>query len=734
MSYRDAAMKRHGVPRRAWPAWGTGLLALASSCGGATLDGGVFGGDDAGAGSRMDAGRGDRAVAVDAPADRRADATAGAADVRVEGAADASDGSIDPACSVCSHLPHVRPDVPVPCRNGECYVYPGGCVEGFAHCTSRPEDGCETDLSQPSHCGGCQITCSGQYSSCMRSNGTYMCIADCTPDRHDVCGRTCFDFQTDVHNCGRCNQACGEVPNTIAACEQGTCKVARCQVGWGDCTADVGCETRLDQADHCGLCGNHQCAVANATPTCISTGCGVPICQAGFANCDATSPDCETPIGGAAPSCWPKYRGTAALGGHPIFGASVAFAPDGSYVVGGDFGRSGDFDPTSGLDVRVPVPGSQDAFITKLHADGSYAWTRTLGAEGEDLVLAVAVAPDGSIYATGHYEGAVDFDPGPGVDVHTSGAGIFEAFLLKLAADGSFVWAKTFAQGDGEGAQGMALGIAEDGSVYLGGGFSGTIDLDPGSATLSASAYGAGFLVKLTSGGELAWGRALGGAKCQGEGVSGLALRSDGAVWVAAREGSACSVDPMDTDGSTDLRLDIASFGPTGDYRGAWRIHGTSEAASLAIGADNSVYVGGSFTDVVDFDPGPAKVERVPGFSDDETFITSGFILKLGLDGAFRWVQVFGDAPIAGVAASPTGVLGAGKNAQGLALFELTADGTSIFTLSAGNMDTTVRSLVVRDGQFLIGGMTDGLGDFDPGPGTDVIDRGAVHFASRYGF
>ena len=37
-------------------------------------------------------------------------------------------------------------------------------------------------------------------------------------------------------------------------------------------------------------------------------------------------------------------------------------------------------------------------------------------------------------------------------------------------------------------------------------------------------------------------------------------------------------------------------------------------------------------------------------------------------------------------------------------------------------------------GRFVVVGQTDGLADFDPGPGTDIVDRGAVTFASRYSF
>ncbi len=732
-------MKLRYDQRARWLTWGAGLLSgLALSCGGSALDGG-WAGDDAGAPGNVngradaasDVGRardasadgGKRDVAVEAPADASLDAT--------QQRADASDGSADSGCIDCSHLPHVQPGAPVECRNGQCYVPPGSCAAGFAHCTVRPEDGCETDLSQASHCGSCGNRCLSRYV-CVESGGRFACALGCTPERHDICGQTCVDLQTDVRSCGTCYHSC-ELPNTVAACEQGKCKVSGCKVGWGDCTSEVGCETRLDQADHCGVCGNHQCTFANTTPTCVSTGCGLPICKAGFANCDMTSPDCETPFGGASPSCWPTYRGTWALGGLPSVGATAAVAPDGSYVIGGDFGRSGDFNPGAGLDVRTPVSGTHDGFVTKLNADGSYGWTRTFGGEAEDAVTAVAVGPDGSIYATGYYENAIDLDPGPGTDWHTNDDAR-ETFVVKLAADGSFVWGKTFAQTDSFHGQGTALRIADDGSVYVAGRFRGTIDLDPGPGTLSATAGEAGFLVKLTSGGALAWGRSIGGPECQGQGVSGLALGSGGTVWVVQGEWSRCSVDPMDVDKSVDGRLAIASFGPAGDYRGIWRVHGGSESASIAMGADNSIYVGGTILDVVDFDPGPGKVERVPPLNEDDEFRSSGFIVKLGAGGVFRWVQIFSDTPITDVAAIGGGVLGSSRNNRGFAIFKLNDDGTSAYTLSAGSTDSVATRLALGNGQFLIGGMTDGLGDFDPGPGTDIIDRGSVHFVSRYGF
>jgi hypothetical protein len=672
-------------------------------------------------------------VVLEATADRGADARTpdATAEARADvSGADAGDGSIDPACEHCSHLPHVRPGAPVECHNGTCDLPFGWCDTGFAHCTSRPDDGCETDLSRPEHCGSCTQICSSG-TMCVPSGIDFTCASGCTPDHPNVCGQACVDLKTSVENCGTCFNECRAfLQNVVPTCEQGTCRERQCKVGWGRCMGEPGCETRLDQPDNCGVCRNHQCVVAHATPTCISTGCGVPICKPGFANCNRTSVDCETPFGGAG-TCWPTYRGTAALAGDPTFGARVAFGPDGSYVVAGNFGRASDFDPGPGTDVRTPVADGRDAFVTKLRADGSYAWTRTFGDEYGDEVAAVAVGTDGSIYAAGSYSGSVDFDPGPGVDLHTN-SGEPEPFILKLTADGSFVWAKTFSVEFG-GGEASTVGIAADGSVYLAGDSDGTIDLDPGPAVLSAHG-GLGFLVKLTSQGALAWGRLVGDETCFAGGLARLAVGSDGSAWVVAEQHGSCPIDPMDRDTSTDPRLAIATFGPGGDYRAAWRVHGALEGSSLSIGSDNSIYVGGTLTDTVDFDPGSAKVERGPGLSDQEELLTSGFVLKLGLDGSFRWVQIFADTPIAAVGGTGAGVLAAGQNGDGLALFELGADGTSIFTLSVGNATTQAGSIAIGSGQFLIGGAIDGLGDFDPGPGTDVVDRGSVDFVSRYGF
>lgn len=52
----------------------------------------------------------------------------------------------------------VFPHAPTVCVSGQCR--PGTCDRGYAHCTSNPNDGCETDLvTSRSHCGRCGNAC-----------------------------------------------------------------------------------------------------------------------------------------------------------------------------------------------------------------------------------------------------------------------------------------------------------------------------------------------------------------------------------------------------------------------------------------------------------------------------------------------------------------------------------------------------------------------------------------------
>jgi hypothetical protein len=66
-----------------------------------------------------------------------------------------------------------------------------------------------------------------------------------------------FDLTTDVIHCGGCNQACAYA-NGEASCIEGSCTLAACLVGFGDCDgiSENGCESDFSSPYNCGTCSD----------------------------------------------------------------------------------------------------------------------------------------------------------------------------------------------------------------------------------------------------------------------------------------------------------------------------------------------------------------------------------------------------------------------------------------------------------------------------------------------
>ena len=153
-----------------------------------------------------------------------------------------------------------------------------------------------------------------------------------------------------------------------------------------------------------------------------------------------------------------------------------AVAADGSenVYVTGRFQGTVDFDPDGG-DSHTSN-GDRDVFLSKFDSSGNFKWARTWGGPYYDIGYGVAADGSGNVYTTGYFQGTVDFDPGGGIDNHTSN-GDFEVFLSKFDSSGNFEWARTWGGSSSEG----STGVAADGSgnVYVTGNFEETADFAP---------------------------------------------------------------------------------------------------------------------------------------------------------------------------------------------------------------------------------------------------------------
>jgi hypothetical protein len=147
-------------------------------------------------------------------------------------------------------------------------------------------------------------------------------------------------------------------------------------------------------------------------------------------------------------------------------------------------------------------------FILKLDVNGIYKWVKTIGGISSDEGKAIITDKNANVYITGYTYGVVDLDPG--VAVYNTGtlSSTLNIFILKLTANGEFVWGNIVENG-----KGMALTLDSISNVYITGWYQGATDFDPSVDNYNLTALGSGydiFLWKLDSTGTFQWAKSMG--------------------------------------------------------------------------------------------------------------------------------------------------------------------------------------------------------------------------------
>jgi hypothetical protein len=185
------------------------------------------------------------------------------------------------------------------------------------------------------------------------------------------------------------------------------------------------------------------------------------------------------------------------------YGFGVETGQDGSAYVTGRFEGVVDFDPSDTAEVHSSEGSGYDAFLSEFNLLGAHQWTRTWGAaDYNEYGWSVAVGGDDTVYVTGDFEGACDFDPGTSVDEHISN-GDFDIFLSSFNSAGWYNWARTWGGGT---AMDYGYGVAADsnGNAYISGGIAGLdLDFNPGPEIDSRNTQNADvYLMKIMPDGE----------------------------------------------------------------------------------------------------------------------------------------------------------------------------------------------------------------------------------------
>ncbi len=188
-------------------------------------------------------------------------------------------------------------------------------------------------------------------------------------------------------------------------------------------------------------------------------------------------------------------------------GNSVSVDSFGDVYVTGQFTILADFDPTAGEEIRKAA--ETDIFLCKYSSDGDFLWVRTWGGVGFDYANGICHGPWDNVYVTGSFEGNVDFDPGPTVDIR-SGNGR-DAYLVKYHWNGEYDWARTWG-GDGFDI-GEDVAASPTGYVYTTGCYWHDVTFDPDNpgAVNHSNGNCDAYLLKYSLEGDYQWVRTWGG-------------------------------------------------------------------------------------------------------------------------------------------------------------------------------------------------------------------------------
>lgn len=372
-----------------------------------------------------------------------------------------------------------------------------------------------------------------------------------------------------------------------------------------------------------------------------------------------------------------------------------------------------------------------------------FQWAEMIEGPGTRLVKDIVTDDDGNVYLGGAFSNHIIFHGLTSADtLYSSGSTI--AFLTKYSADGEVLWATKWEAGHGEV---IALGVNADKEIYVGAGFGGTIDLDPGTneyifthPTYPQMSHP--YLMKLDPAGNLIWVHTYPGSA---ERITDLDLDPQGNVFVTGTFLEGMDADP---DSSQSLILTtpwtqsqyVQKFAPDGDLVWAFSVQSLSfNTAKLSVDDQGYLYLyGGIYNEIWlnstagqgayhstsgDWDPYAAKYGLngeliwgfglpASGFAYTYDIVADGFGNTYCLGGFKGNIDVH---PGPGVVTYSTGP----QTSEATFLIKIDASGQLAWSglLKGDDEVKGMKVMVGETGLVYVAGRARGTADLDPGPG-----------------
>lgn len=314
-------------------------------------------------------------------------------------------------------------------------------------------------------------------------------------------------------------------------------------------------------------------------------------------------------------SRWPRQFGDSM----DQLGTGVAVDHQNNVIVVGNFVGSADFG--GGV---LKSAGSNDVFIAKYSADGTFQWAKRFGSTYEDWVGSVAIDKSNDILIAGYFTGNTNFG---GLGINNQGGQ--DVFVAKYGPDGVHLWSTGF--GDTGNEEAIAVAVDASDNVIVSGTFDNSVNF--GGTKLTTNGSTDTFLLKLTPAGAHSWSSGYGGSMT--DQPAGLAVDASGNIFLSATFTGMSSFGgtAQNSSGGSDVML--AKYSSDGTH--LWSTHyggsGTDASGALATDSSGNVISVGSFQGTATF--GGSSLMSMGQPSDV-------FFAKYSPDGTHLWSKRLG--------------------------------------------------------------------------------------------
>lgn len=268
---------------------------------------------------------------------------------------------------------------------------------------------------------------------------------------------------------------------------------------------------------------------------------------------------------------WDKQYG----GGVSDLPTTIIATSDGGYLLGGSSNSYIWADKTE------TTRGEQDYWIVKIDADGTKQWDKTYGGDANDLLSSIIPTTDGNYLLGGTSYSSVSGDKAAALQ------GVCDYWVVKIKADGTKLWDKTFGGTDDDTFRKMIA--TTDGNYLLGGYSASGIS---GNKTQTSKGSTDCWLVKIDTDGIKLWDKALGGAGA--DEVGSMVEMPDGNILLGGSSNSEISGDKTeDSKGVLDYWLVKFNSSGTKTWDKTFGGNSFDNMKALLVDADGSYILGG---------------------------------------------------------------------------------------------------------------------------------------------